>query len=154
MVIIAAIIWIISKRKFGSLLCGTLIICYKLIIFTCLLSDYQKIKIHIINSKRFCVEWKFRFFIDLVLCFWLYRRQYLYYTKKNMPSVSLAKLSPRLPPMIITTEHGTLKLKKITAHRADSSLANSRYARKQIKRNRQRKFGAVLRVLFLFKCYV
>lgn len=64
-----------------------------------------------------------------------------------MPSVSLAKLSSR---MLFSTKNETLKLKKIPAHGADSNL---RYARKQIKGKKQRKFGAVLRVprfFFLF----
>ena len=67
-----------------------------------------------------------------------------------MPSVTLAKLSPRLPRLAITTTgNGALRLKKI-ARREDSSVANSRYTRKQRKKcNRKRKFGAVLRVMLV-----
>ena len=83
--------------------------------------------------------------LDSYFCFCL-GIHYNTTNEKKMPSVSFAKLSPRIPRMIISTENGTLKLKKIAAHRVDSSLANSRYTRKQMKRKRQRKFGAVLRV--------
>ena len=94
-------------------------------------------------------------YVKIVSCaiiFWCYLKihfsvsEWFFFVASRL-AVMPAKLNPQLMQMIFSTENGNLKLKK-NVRRADSSLANSRYARKQMKRQRQRKFGAALRVTY------